>query len=211
MPQIANKDFRMKYGSQLPGGEENIGWAWYDTQLYTSTTTTVLQFFNSTNANKVRCNMEVNGQLAAPKYFVIYAIRVIPWCIPTAQTGVTQTAAFTNLWLDMFNLTFLSRLVLTVGSKDYTNMPGHYYPAGSGVTGQGIAALFGITTAQVTSSMYANNGVPDPRSVNVLARPRLIEPQINFGVNMYWNAAVTLSGNTDVQVLMDGILFRPIQ
>ena len=43
------------------------------------------------------------------------------------------------------------------------------------------------------------------------SQPLMIEPQINFNVTMEWAAAQTLTGNLDVQVMLDGELLRPVQ
>ncbi|MGH7261285.1 MAG: hypothetical protein ACREI9_11455 [Nitrospiraceae bacterium] len=212
MGAIEDPKFRMTYGSQLPGGEEEIGWAWFDTKQYVSGTTNQLSFFDTVNSDKTRGNMELAGTFAAPKYFVTYAVRILPLVIPTVQTTATQTTAIINIWRDIFRLMFLSRFLLTIGSKLYLDMPSHMFPAGSGISGFSAQSIFGVTTAQKDANMYANHGTPDPKSVYTLARPRLIESQINFVVNLMWNAPVTLDGgNTDIQVMLDGVLYRPIQ
>ena len=212
MPAILDSAFRMKYGSMLPGGEEQITYALFDTVTYTSASSTNITFFNAVRTDKTKSNMEVAGQLAAPKYFVIFAIRLVPYTVPSVQNTTTQTTAIINLWRDVFRLMFLSRFVLTIGSKTYTNMPGHMFPAGSGVSGFGAGMLFGVTTANKDFVMHASNGTPDIRNVYSLNRPRLIEPQINFQADLFWNAAVTLdAGDTEVQTILDGTLYRPIQ
>jgi len=213
MPRILDPEFRMKYGSQLPGGEEMISWNWYDTQTYTSTTTTRLTYFNATNANKVLSNMEVAGQLAAPKYFVIYAVKLVPLILP-AEERLTGVGAFAvNSFIDVYRLLFLSRVILTIGSKQYLNHPSSNFTSGQGIYGAltSDAASGATTVYEAHRHSYANNGAPDPRCVYTLTHPRLIEPQINFDIQIEWNAAVTLSGNQNLRVELDGVLYRPIQ
>jgi len=61
---------------------------------------------------------------------------------------------------------------------------------------------------------YAQNGIADPRAVNVLSKPIFIAPQINFTAVVTWPSAITLTPNntnTVLAFLLDGDLLRPVQ
>jgi hypothetical protein len=81
--------------------------------------------------------------------------------------------------------------------------------AGGGAMGMLAIAAGG---AAFNSMDYAQNGVADPRAVNTLSKPLFIGPQINFNGVVNWPAALTLAGgNTDLTILLDGDLLRPVQ
>lgn len=211
--RINDPDFRMKYGSQLPNGEEIVSWMWFDTLSYVSGTTVRLDFFQAVNTNKVLSNMVIAGALPAPSYFVLMAIRIVPIILPQEERLTAVGVYAANAAIDIHRLLTLSRSVLTIGSKTYLDHPSSIFTAG-----QGIDASYGADAASGATTVYeshrisnVNNGIPDPRAVYTLQHMRLIEPQINFQFSMIWNAAVTLSGNQNVRVEFDGGLYRPIQ
>lgn len=213
MAMIDDPSFRMKYGSQLPGGEEVVPWVWFDTQTYTSASTVSIEFFTATNSDKTKSNMELGGQLAAPKYFVLRSLKIIPKIQPVSDR-LTAVASDTNTaWDDMWLLLFKSRVVLEIGSKKYLDHPSSMFLAGQGVTGGGVAyGASGATTVfEAHRTTFANNGDPNSHCIYPFIHPRLIEPQHNFKVTLYWNSAVTLSGNQDIRIDLDGSLYRPIQ
>jgi hypothetical protein len=99
---------------------------------------------------------------------------------------------------------------LTIGSKVYNQEPLWCLTAGGGA--YGVLALEGATADPGAGADYAQNGIPDPRAVNSLAKPIFIAPQINFSAVVSWPAAITLAGtNTDITFLLDGDLIRPVQ
>jgi len=199
-----------EYNTQYKGQIESIGWKWWDTQTYVSGTTTALPQWFNVRATPDLSNMEVAFQLAAPKAFLIRAIRFFVKQRPrvvTPQTAGAAVGAIDNI----AQLINTGVFTLTVGNKVYNMEPLWCLTAGAGshgmlgVSGPGVAAGMG-------SMDYAQNGIADPRAVNTLSKPLFIGPQINFTARVDWAAALTLNGgNTDITFLMDGDLLRPVQ
>jgi hypothetical protein len=198
-----------EYNTQYKGQIESIGWKWWDTQTYVSGTTVQLVSFFNVRATPDLSNMEVAFQLAAPKAFLIRAIRFFVKQRPrvvTPQTAGAGVGALDNI----AQLINTGVFTLTVGNKQYALEPLWVLTAGGGASGviaAGATAVGGLGTMD-----YAQNGISDPRAVNTLAKPLFIGPQINFNGRMDWAAALTLNGgNTDVCILLDGDLLRPVQ
>lgn len=193
--------FRQKYGTRLDQSQV-INWIWYDTQLYTSGTTTSLSFFQSLQSAD-RSNMEVAAVLAAPKAFIVRAIRT--YIKSQAVVTVTAVPTASN---DIARLINNSSCSFNIGNKNYGIWPTVALPGGGGVMSDSAGA--GATAAD-NFLVTAMNGVPDPRAIYTLSQPLLIDPQINFNFVMTWAAAQTLTGNLDIMVMLDGELMRPVQ
>lgn len=191
-----------QYNTQYKGNIETIGWKWWDTQTFTSaSTTSLVQFFNVRSTPDLS-NMEVAFQLAAPKAFLVRAIRFFVKNRPTAITlsAVGGVNIETGFYDDVVQLTNLGVFQLTIGNKVYNLEPLWCLTAGGGA--------YGI----LTTGSYAQNGIPDPRAVNSLSKPLFIGPQINFTARIDWPNTLTLAGgNPTVTVLLDGDLLRPVQ
>lgn len=199
-----------RYNSQYAGQIESIGWKWWDTQTYTSGTTTSLTNFFNVRATPDLSNMEVAFQLAAPKAFLIRAIRFFvkqrPRSVARAAATNPQTGALDNI-AQLINTGVFQ---LTIGNKVYNQEPLWCITAGGGASG--VIGAEGATADPGAQSDYAQNGIADPRAVNTLAKPIFIAPQINFNASLSWPAAITLAGtNTDLTILLDGDLLRPVQ
>jgi len=193
------------YNTQYKGQIESIGWKWWDTQTYISTTTTSLTQFFNVRATVDLANMEVAFQLAAPKAFLIRAVRFFvkfrPFTVTTVTTGSTQVGALD----DVAQLINTGVFQLTIGNKVYNLEPLWALTAGGGASGV-------LASGSTVSQSYAQNGIADPRAVNTISKPLFIGPQINFTAQITWPAALTLaSGNTNITVLLDGDLLRPVQ
>ena len=193
--------FRMKYGTALAQSQV-INWIWYDTLTYTSTTTTLLTFFNAVRATQDLGNMELAGTLANPKAFLIRAIRVY---FKTQPAIVTAVPSIANDVARLINNGFAQ---LTIGNKNYGTWPLVALPGGAGVYTE-IAGAGAEATDEFLS--YGASGPPDPRAVYALTQPLMIDPQINFQFTLNWAAAQTLTANTDIMVMLDGELMRPVQ
>jgi hypothetical protein len=194
------------YNTQYKGQIETVGWKWWDTQTYVSGTTTSLPQWFNIRATPDLSNMEVAFQLAAPKAFLIRAIRFFvkqrPRAATLAATGNPTPGAIDNI-AQLINGGVFQ---LTIGNKIYNMEPLWCLTAGGGAIGN-------LAVASTTVSMdYAQNGLPDPRAVNTLSKPLFIGPQINFSAVVTWPAALTLSGgDTAITFLLDGDLLRPVQ
>lgn len=192
------------YNTQYQGRKEIIGWAWWDTVAYVSAASVNLNFFNALRATPDLSNMEIPSQLAAPKAFFLRAIRFYVKTRPFAA-AVAVAAVQPGTLDDINQLINTGVLTLTIGNKLYSQLPLWMLPSGGGVTG---------TNASGGAGSYdsATNGMPDARVVYSLTKPLFIAPQINFIVNITWPAAIVLAGgNTNITVVLDGDLVRPVQ
>ena len=194
-----------QYNTQFQGNIETIGWKWWDTQTFTSgVTTSLTQFFNVRGTTDLS-NMEVAFQLAAPKAFLIRAIRFFvkqrPQTVTTVANGSNQLGAFD----DMAQLINTGVFQLTIGNKVYNLEPLWCLTAGGGAWGV-------LASGSTVSQSYAQNGIADPRAVNTLSKPLFIGPQINFTAQITWPAVITTAnGNPSICILLDGDLLRPVQ
>jgi hypothetical protein len=199
-----------QYDTQYKGAKEVIGWSWWDTVTYVSGTSTALVLFTATRATVDLSNMEIAGQLAAPKAFFTRAIRFYikqrPRSVARAAAGAAQTGAVDNASL-LGNTGVFS---VTIGQKNYGQWPLWMLSSGGGA--YGVIALEGATADPGGAADFGQLGLPDPRAVYTLAKPLFIAPQINFRVDLTWPAALTLAGgNTDISIILDGDLIRPVQ
>lgn len=189
------------YNSQYQGNIETIGWKWWDTQQFLSGTTTSLTQWFTTRTSLDLSNMEVQFQLAAPKAFLIRAVRMFIKARPTSITAsaVGGTVIETGLYDDVAQIMNTGVMQLTIGNKVYNMEPLWCVTAGGGA--------FGV----LTTGSYAQNGVADPRAVNTLSKPIFIGPQINFTARIDWAAALTVAYSPNITLLLDGDLLRPVQ
>lgn len=196
-----------RYSTQWPN-QEVIGACLWDSLLYTSAATLQLVFFGGVRATLDVGNMEVAGQLAAPKAFLIRAVRWMvkqqPESVATAAATNPQPGAVDNVAL----LQNTGWLEMSIGAKQYVQLPLWAVPAGAGPFGQ-IAVNNVLVAGGAVDA--GSNGFPDVRNVYTLARPLFLEPQVNFQVSMFWPAAVTLTRNVTLCVALEGDLIRPVQ
>jgi hypothetical protein len=215
LPGIYTGEYPPEYGqynTQFPGQKEVIQWTWYDTQTYTSGTTTTLTFFTNGPGGRSAdlTNMDVAGQLAAPKAFLLRAPRFFikqrPRSVARAAAAAVQTGAIDNV-SQLINTGVYS---VTIGSKNYAVFPLWLLTAGGGA--YGFPALEGATADPGGYVDFGQNGIPDARNIFTLSKPQFIAPQINFSVTLTWPAAITLAGgDTSLSILWDGDLIRPVQ
>lgn len=199
------------YASQYGGAIEAIGGMLYDTNAYTSAATINQVFFTTLRNNLALSNMELAGTLASPKAFLIRAIRVKilqqPFSSARAAAGAVQPGALDNI----AQLLNTGVATLTIGAKQYSQLPIWMTPAGSGAWG--LQASDGDVADPGEIQDYAVNGDPEIWNVRKLTKPIFIGPQINFNVVLNWPAAITLAGAVavNIQVILDGDLLRPVQ
>lgn len=173
----------------VPQSGEWIDKVLWDTQLYTDNVTTFLDFFTALPANIENGNLDQAGIVGGNRYFVIRAIGVF---FRSLIAGDIRQLAKNGL------------LRLFIGNKDYSEWPISMLPPGGGV--------FGILSQTNAAAVQAvSHGVPDPRSHYTLARPLLIDANLNFRIRCEWPVAQNISGNTNVTVLLKGEVGRNIQ
>jgi hypothetical protein len=199
------------YNTQYAGQIESIGWKWWDTQTYVSGTTTALTNFFNVRATPDLSNMEVAFQLAAPKAFLIRAVRFFLKTRPLVVTPAGVSGAAVGVFDNIAQLINAGVMTLTIGNKSYDLEPLWCLTAGGGAAGA-MAMAGGVAANAFNYIDYAQNGIADPRAVNTLSKPLFIGPQINFNARIDWDVAKTLQGgNVTVCLLLDGDLLRPVQ
>jgi hypothetical protein len=198
-----------QYRTNYPAVEV-IGGVLWDTVPFVSAAINNLQFFNAVRATADLTNMDTPGMLTNNKGFLIRALRfkILQTARSTtrAATGNVQVGAFDNI-AQILNTGFFR---LIIGAKPYVELPIWMIPGGDGPCG-GFAVDGDLaTTGQLLD--YATNGVPGVENTFTLTQPLFIAPLINFYVQAVWPAAITLAGGTtNVQVIFDGDLMRPVQ
>jgi hypothetical protein len=191
-----------------PGQPEGIAWTFYDTQTYTSGTTTSLDFFQSIQSDKVLGNIQAQGQIPNPQFFQIYHIGVQPVLGPTARATALGASIVGSL-NDMVN--FLNgKVELIIADKVYHQTKISLCPWGGGPEAY-IAAQGSSAGADGNQYQYARNGMADIRNRNCFWGTLIIPPTQNFRINLSWTSAITVNfGNPVIQVAMDGYLFRRV-
>lgn len=203
------EEFR-QYNTTYPGAKEVIGWQLYDTQTYTSGTTTELPQWFNTRATPDLSNMQIPYQLPAPQAFLIRAVRFFVKQRPRVVTPLAAGGAMTGAVDNIAQLINTGVFTFTIGSKPYIGTPIWTLTAGGGASG--MMALSAGPASTGTSIDYAQNGIADPAAVQSLTKPLFIQPQMNFTAVARWPAALTLAGgNTDISFMLDGDLVRAIQ
>jgi hypothetical protein len=185
-----------KHQVTVPNAGEWVDWILYDTQIYTDNVTTRLNFFLGTQASIVDGNMETGGQMPGQKMFLLRGIGVE--VLPPLNTSATTAPL-----IDVIALVHHGALRLNIGSKSYSEWPLFLLSAGGGTYGSPYTAGATVT--------YGTNGIPDPRACYGLARPLLLTSNLNFSAQIEWAAALNITANVRVRVLLKGELGRPVQ
>lgn len=187
-----------------PGGlSEAIPHILYDTQLYTSAATSVLNFFSQQSNDPTITNMATAGTLPDPQYFEIWNLGFDILAPNTSTIAASQEVGAIN---DIQLLMLVGRPTFTLNlqSKLYGSYPLSALHTSGGAVGSG----WGTTTAEETVQ-YGNNGVSDGGwnwngSI-------IIPPKASFSVQVQWSAAQTLAGgNRYVRFWMAGVLHRRV-
>jgi hypothetical protein len=182
----------------------------WDSLLYTSTTTVVMNFFQQTLAatSPDVTNLLQPGQLPYPQQFLVRAVRFwirqLPESINAAGAPAIQTGAFNNVAL----LVNTGLLIIRHGDKEYGRYPLRDITAGNGLYGPLKVSNILVGGAVVD---YAQNGRPHCKDIYALAKPLLIETSQNFVYQLSWPAALTLTRNLTLCLALEGDLIRSIQ
>jgi len=192
-----------QYVTQSPVSLEVIPDQLYSTALYTSAATTQLTFFSTTGPDLSFTNMTQPGFLPNPQSFLIQAPRLFFRSVfRTDLTGGAGTP--TSAYEDIIALLNTGRMVITIGTKTYGPWRLWTMPAGS--FAKGVASAAGAAAANTVSN-YAQVDGP----LWGMFPHLMISPLQNFQVDMFWPAAVTLTGNLNIEVLFDGQRARAVQ
>lgn len=207
------QDWRSGFGVFKPGESEVISQALWERLTYVSAATTQLVFFPRVPANEFAGNLQLAGQLPSNNYFLIMSIRIAPFPdVTETADAATAAGAADGALQDVTALVRQGIAQLRVGDKDYGGpWPLFMLPGGGG--GWGSMGNVGTSAAGSASQFqHGLNGAPDPRQVYSLPVPLMIPPLYNFSMQLNWPAALTLvGGNTDIFVILDGEIMRPVQ
>jgi len=188
---------------------EVVPWIWWDTQTYTSGTTTSLDFFQSVQTDKTLGNMQASGQIPAPMYYDLYHLSYYLAIPPTALAIAATLTPATGALQDMHGL-ILGSVSFQIAQKVYFESKIFMCPAGSGQNP--FVSTYGTLTApQAQAYQITQNGAPDPRARNNFWGGITIPHNQNFLVNSRWSAALTLTGgNPLITTYLDGYLYRRV-
>lgn len=180
---------------------EVIPWVLFDTQTFTSASTTTLSFFQTVQSDKSLGNMEGGGQLPDPQFMELYRVGLDVLFRPASSAGVA-----TGPLDDIAQLVLSGRGTWTfnISNKNYGPFPLSFLHASGGPTGF-LAGTFAATT----DVSYANNGVFD--GSYPINGAITIPPKVGFSIVLNWPAALTLAnGNTPLRVWLAGPLYRRV-
>jgi len=192
------------YVTQSPVGLEIIPAVLYDVLTYTDNSTRDLVFFQQTNVALSISNLKQAGMLPNPQSFLIQNIRVFfRSALQTIDAGAAGPLAGTEN--DKILLANTGIAVLTLGTKKYGPWPMWSLPAGTFWKG-GLASA-GAEAANLVHAYGQLDGPLYPLFPNLM-----IAPLQNFDLTLSWpQAAVDLSADMIIQVMLDGQLARAVQ
>ena len=190
-------------GPQDSSQPQCIPWLYYDTQSYTSGTSTALQFYQAVQSDKTMGNIPQAGTLDSPKY---YAIESVGFDV-LFRPALISSAASTGPLDDIAQLLFSQRgtLTFTFMNKAYGPWPLSAFQASGGPTG------FGWGTFTATNMVeYANNGIPNGEGWG-MDQQIILRPTAQFVWAAAWAAAITLAnGNTNLRHWMYGAQYQAV-
>jgi hypothetical protein len=168
----------------------------YDSSDIAAATVGNVQFFTVNtigNVGLLRTNMELAGQLPAPRQLLIQQVSVIPWASQAVAAASVSVAD------DVALIAAQTTITLTVSDKPYLRGPSLLFPGG-----------VGIETADVTQG---HSGLASPMARFNMMRPgQLLKPNENF--NVVLNIPVAIAGltqSTRVYVVLWGLQLRSVQ
>lgn len=205
-------DFRRMFQTVDFSQHEAIGASLWDRQLYTSGTTTTMQFYTAVRNQLRDGNIEIASQLSAGLHFLVQAIRIVPIIRPDQRAALTAAneGQLLSIADDLAQLFNDGVFTLRILQKVYAQYPAFLLLPGTGLVSNQTSFT---TTAQASNyGVIASWGNPDNRAVYTLAQPIAIPPLTTLRVQLDWATAVTLeAGNMNLEVVLDGQLIRPKQ
>lgn len=200
-----------KFNVNRAGAVEAVRQTLYDFQTYAQAGQTSLTFFQVPQGQAGKTlddtNMEIAGSLPSPKRFLLQSIEVYLFPGPFPSTlGAPALSAFAN---DVYEVGMSGFLKFFIGSKDYLiEAPLQRFPPKTHLYGwSGASDSTTAGAAQAVNNTYASFA---GRAYRI--QPEiLIEPTQNFNVSLNWSAAVGISADARIGVVLDGILYRNSQ
>lgn len=177
------------YRTTIPNASEWVDKILWDTQSYAQAGQVSLDFFQSVPANLPNGNLQQAGTIGN-NVMIVRSIGVF---------------VRSNIGTDIAIIATQGILRFDIGAKNYGIWPIDQLPAAGGVVG------WGMNDTGLSPYTVSNHGVPDPRAAYTLTRPLLIPPNLNFKVRLEWAAAIAISVQTSVTVMLSGEMGRFVQ
>ncbi len=177
----------------------------YDSADFTAASLGDTRYFNNTIATVglLRSNMELAGQLPAPRQLLVQQVSVAPWGTQAVAVASRLAVEDANLFVHQSVLTF------TVSDKPYLRGPSVMFPSGMGLDGFAATAVGGAPLEQHA----VHSGMAHPSARFMVAKPgQLLKQNENF--NVVLNIPVALAGLTTtirVYVVLWGFQLRAVQ
>jgi len=193
----------------------------YDFTTYAAAGQTSLTFFQlplgQGGKTVADTNLELAGQLPAPKYFLVESLEIYLFPgddpVTVANSAANDLSVVTNFANDTYAVEQSGSLNFFIGSKTYLEEAplGRFPPKTRLETEFGFglstgAAAAAANASQISGDYAAWSGRPyflDPYKI-------LLAPTQNFNVTLTWPVAVALPSTVDARigVVLDGVLFR---
>ena len=203
-PKLNPRSFSAANARAIPPSGRSPEAIWhcaYDTQTYTSGTTTTQDFFTAVNTDKTLSNMEAAGQFPAPQVFQLYAITCDLWTPLGVSTSATTAGNANDLYLLL--MTGRPSWLFTLQNKTYGRYPLSTLHASGGPDGFLASAI-----ASPGSLQFARNALHGGWNYNGSIT---IPAQTSFQFNIVWAAAQTLTANWLLRVSLFGQLDRAVK
>lgn len=204
-------------GASNPGtanAPESVPWWFYDTQLYTSATTTAQSFFNAPGATLDLSNMPIAGSLPDPNFFACHYLNLdamsnasgTPYLtVSAAAATVPATGAINDV--GSLVLSGRGRITVTISDKRYGPWP-LSVTGGTGAALGFMAILSGTTAGAASQSQqFGYNAL---HGGAYLGGKIIIPPKVGFAIGLDWPAALTLTANYQLRVTMYGVYYRRV-
>jgi hypothetical protein len=203
-PFRAQTNAQVTAGATPPSGntQEAIWHQLYDTQLYTSGTTTSLNAFISTSTDPTLSNMTQGGTLPSPQTLQIYDITLdVLSILPVTLATTTVVGVLNDLSLLIFGSNQRPTWLLNISGKNYgpyslTVLHGTGGPQGFGWSSNGTNLL-----------QFARN--EQGPGWNYYGRISILQQQ-NFSVSLAWSTAATMTENKQMRLSFFGVLNRRV-
>ncbi len=192
----------------------------YDATTYAAAGQTSLTFFQlpigQSGKTIADTNMELAGQLPAPKYFLVESIEILffPGDDPVSvdNSAASPDAIATNFANDVYAVEQSGSLNFFIGSKTYLEEA----PLGRFPPKTRLETEFAFAKNSTTAQAESSNQISADYAA-FCGRPYFLDPYMillaptqNFNVTLTWPVAVALPSTVDarIQVTLDGVLYR---
>jgi len=194
-------------------GPETVPWWFYDTQLYTSATTTTATWFAASQTDLSLGNLPIGGTLPDPNFFGVHYMH-IDFMQNAAGTPYLTTSAAAATIPNTGAIDDVGRLLLSGRGRIRALISDKQYgPWPMSVTGGTGAALGFIAVLSGTTLGTASQGQSFGYSAiggAYIGGKIILPPRIGFQFIMDWPAALTLTGNYYIRLTLYGVYYRRV-